>query len=103
MVRKPAEKIVCETPTPGKKPTRIDYWKYHAISEAILDVLPMSGEGIAFKELSELVSEKLDNDIKEKIGSIGWHTTTVKLDLECKKRIARIKGVSPQRLIRVCE
>lgn len=27
----PQEKVICHTPTPGKKPTRIDCWKYEAV------------------------------------------------------------------------
>ena len=93
-------KIECETPTPGKKSTRIHKWKYDMISEVILDLLPVSGEGVLFKNLAELVSQRLDNAAKGRIGSIGWYTTTVKLDLECKKRIFRIPGSSPQRLLK---
>jgi hypothetical protein len=55
-------KVECETPTPGKKPTRIHKWKYDIISKAILELLPVSGEGLLFKDLAGLVSDSLDND-----------------------------------------
>ena len=38
------DKIVCETPTPGKQPTRIDRWKYLAVRKATS--LPASVIGI---------------------------------------------------------
>ena len=95
------DKIVCETPTPGKRPTRIHKWKYDIISKIILELLPFSdSEGLLFKDLAKLVAEKLVTETKEKIGSISWYTTTVKLDLECKEKIKRIPGSSPQRLVK---
>ena len=94
------ERIECRVPTPGKKSTRIHKRKYDLIAKAILAVLPSSGEGVRFKDLANLVSAKLDKAAKEKIGSIGWYTTTVKLDLECREKISRIPGVKPQRLIK---
>ncbi len=38
-----SDKVVCETPTPGKQPTRIDRWKYDAVRRAILKVTPRRG------------------------------------------------------------
>ena len=93
-------KIECNTPTPGKKSKHILKWKYDIISNAILEILSNEGDGVLFKELSTLVSEKLDKNMKDKIGSIGWYTTTVKLDLECKNKILRVPSSSPQRLVK---
>ena len=94
------EKILCETPTPGKSPTRIDKFKYDLVADAILHILPDSPPGIPFKELPSLVGEAL-GDQKQDIGSMAWYTTTVKLDLEVKGKIAQIKGAKPQHLIRL--
>ena len=94
------EKIVCETPTPGKKPTRIDRWKYAAVRRAILNALPREGEGVLFKELPGLVEKRLSGDELMRLGSVGWYTTTVKLDLEVRGEIRRIENASPQRLLR---
>jgi hypothetical protein len=33
------------------------------------------------------------------LGSVSWYTTTVKLDLEARGGIARVKGAKPQWLI----
>jgi len=35
-----------------------------------------------------------------RLGSVGWHTTTVKLNMEVKGELQRLSGVNPQRLIR---
>ncbi len=95
-----SEKITCETPTPGKNPTRIDTWKYDLVSAAILEILPQAPPGIPFKELPSLVGEKL-GESREKVGSMAWYTTTVKLNLEVKGKIKQVDGLKPQHLVRV--
>lgn len=47
------DKIVCATPTPGKKAKRIDRWKYEAVRKAIVAALPRRGEGILFEDLPD--------------------------------------------------
>ena len=79
-----AQKVLCHTPTPGKKPTRIDAWKYNLIREAILAILPADETGVVFMELPELIEAQLSEEDKSRLGSVGWYTTTVKLDLEVK-------------------
>lgn len=91
-------KVLCQTPTPGKAPTRIPTWKYDLIRTAILSVLPNSEQGIAFKNLPRLVERQLSQEEKHRLGSVAWYTTTVKLDLEVKGEIERIPDITPQRL-----
>lgn len=93
-------KVRCETPTPGKKPVNIEQWKYEAVKRAILKAIPKSSKGVLFKELADQVSANLSAEEKEKLGSIAWYTTSVKLDLEVKGILARITDSSPQRLVR---
>jgi hypothetical protein len=93
-------KVICETPTPGKKPTRIPKWKYDAVRRAILKAVPKRGEGIVFRELPQRVESLLPAGEKTNLGSIGWHTTVVKLDMEVKGEIRRVAGSNPQRLVR---
>jgi len=95
------EKVVCETPTPGKQPTRIHKWKYEAVRRAILKAVPKKGEGVLFKDLSKQVSGFLSAEEKADLGSIGWYTTCVKLDMEVKGEIKRLAGSSPQMLVRI--
>ena len=93
-------KVVCETPTPGKQPTRIARWKYDAVREAILTALPREGEGVEAKELPEFVENVLQPGDLADLGSVTWYTVTVKLDLEVKGLIERVPGSKPQRLRR---
>jgi hypothetical protein len=96
------EHIVCRTPTPGRKATRIERWKFEAVRRAILEVLPPEPPGIGFMyELPGLVEAALSPEERADLGSVGWYTTTVKLELEVRGEIARVPGISPQRLIRM--
>jgi hypothetical protein len=95
------EKVVCRTPTPGKKPVRIDRWKFDAVRRAILEVLPTEGEGVPFmSDLPDLVASALTPEERENLGSVGWYTATVKLELEVRGEIRRVPGVTPQRLLK---
>ena len=94
------DKVTCKTPTPGKQPTRIPRWKYDAVRKAILKAVPRTKAGIPFKELPGLVAAALDKTDRDELGSVSWHTTTVKLDLETRGEIERVRGVSPQHLRR---
>jgi len=93
-------KITCKTPTPGKKPTRIARWKYDLLRQAILSILSDDDQVVEFKQLAALVRDRLRADELERLGSVSWYTTTVKLDLEVKGEIERIAGTGPQKLRR---
>lgn len=95
------DKVLCETPTPGKEPTRIDRWKYDAVRSGILNVVPTDEHGVEFSQLPGLVEKQLSQKDLERLGSVSWYTTTVKLDLEVKGEIERIPNSKPQRLKRV--
>lgn len=94
------ERVVCETPTPGKRPTRIPRWKYDLVRQAILDCVPADGRGFAFKELPTAVARCLAPDERASLGSVSWYTTVVKLDLEVRGELRRLDGTRPQRLLR---
>ncbi len=94
------EKVFCEVPTPGKVGTNIPRWKYELVRDAILTLLDEHGEqGILFKELPEAVKQKLPEKELAELGSVTWHVTTVKLDLETKGLIRKAHNKSPQRLV----
>jgi len=94
------DKVACYTPTKGKGgATRIPRWKYDCVRRAILDVLGESEEGqIAFKELSEHVKSHLTSNQLAKLGSVGWHVTTVKLNMEVDGELERVPRKTPQTL-----
>jgi hypothetical protein len=92
------DKVKCETPTPGKKPTRIAKWKYDLVRTAILAVVSSDDQGVEFSQLPQLVEGQISADDLERLGSVSWYTTTVKLDMEVKGVIERVAGSKPQRL-----
>lgn len=94
------EKVECRTPTPGKKPTNIDAWKFDTLRKAILRAVPKNKAGVLFSELPKLVKKQLTAGQAREIGSLSWYTTTVKLELEVRGEIERVEGVAPQRLRR---
>ena len=85
------ERIITLHPA-GKQGVNIDRAKYDLIRQAILDNLAQRGE-IPFGELSASVTASLARPFD---GSVGWYTTTVKLDLEARGIIERVPGRSPQ-------
>ena len=93
------EKVLCQTPTPGKEPTSISKWKYDLVRSAILASIPEGG--VEFNGLPELVEGQLTPEELESLGSVSWYTTTVKLDREVKGEIERVPGSNPQLLRRM--
>ena len=88
------ERIVCKTPTPGKRPTRIHRQKY----DAILDILSGCEDGVEFRNLPSVVNSRLSEDQRSRLGSVSRYITCVKLDMEVKGDIHRVAGARPQRL-----
>ena len=86
-------------PDPERKGTRISRATYDAVCNAILDALPDGETGLRFADLSEAVESRVPQGLFEN-ASVGWYTTTVKLDLEAKGLISRASGSRPQRLVR---
>lgn len=93
-------KTLCATPTSGKEGTRIPTWKYEAVRRAILRVVPRSATGVEFRLLANLVSAELPDEVTRRLGSVLWHTVTVKLHLEVIGEIERVPGARPQRIRR---
>lgn len=94
------EKILCETPTPGKQGTRILRWKYDLVRDALRRVVPKSKAGIAFSDLAPLVGAALSEADRKRLGSLMWYLTTVKLHMEVIGELERVPDVVPQRLRR---
>ncbi len=63
-------------------------------------ILTICAEETLFKDLPAKVGERLTADQRAKLGSLGWHVTCVKLELEVRGEIARAPGKGPQKLIR---
>ena len=95
-----APKIICRTPAQGRSgTTRIPKWKYDCVRAAILSVLEQAPGGrIEFKNLADLVRSQLTKDQLGSLGSVKWHVTTVKLNLEVEGELRRVPGLTPQTL-----
>ena len=96
-----ADKVACRTPTAGRNGvTHIPRWKYDAVRKAIVySMTQQMGAPIYFKELRLLAKTHMQEDELMRLGSWGWHFTTVKLNMEVEGELKRIKGVEPQQLI----
>ncbi|MFL4469087.1 hypothetical protein ACERZ8_04100 [Tateyamaria armeniaca] len=91
------EKVTCRTPAAGRTGvTNIPAWKFDAVRAAILDAL---GDGpMLYKHLNEEVADRLDADTLAKLGKLGWHVVTVKLELEVRGEIERLDTRGPQQI-----
>ena len=92
------ERVVCETPTPGKKPTRIHKWKYDLLRRIILEIVAEGTDGVEFRNLPGLIEGRLSPEQRENLGSVSWYTISVKLDMEVKGEIERVPRAKPQKL-----
>ncbi|MFK7912291.1 MAG: hypothetical protein AB8B93_00125 [Pseudomonadales bacterium] len=93
------EKTTCQSPHPDKQPTNIPTWKYQAVHDAILAVAPKKDPGIAAMDLPGAVKQQLPAKILRKLGSVSWHTTTVKLHMEVTGELRRVPELKPHRLV----
>ena len=89
------DKVACRTPAEGRDGvTNIPRWKFDMLREAILAVL---AEGdIRFTDLQAAVGARLAAADLQRLGSLGWHVTTVKLELECRGEVVRRAVKGPQ-------
>lgn len=94
------DKIECRTPTSGRDGvTRIPAWKYKKVRDAIVKSFAQSSEPhITFTDLRTLAKTHLSEVDTNKIGSWGWHFTTVKLNMEVLGELMRDADATPQRL-----
>ena len=92
------ERVLCRNPDPEKQGTRIPRWRYELVRDAIVSALQTRPEGFPFRDLPSQVRNRLTGDDARALGSISWHTTVVKLDLEARGSIERIREARPQLL-----
>lgn len=92
--------VECRTPAPGRAGvTRVPAWKYAAVRQAILEAVTAAGpEGLAFALLPDAVAARLTGTVRDRLGSVRWHVTTVKLNMEVEGELRRLPGHRSQRL-----
>ncbi len=98
------ERVQLLNPDPVKHGVTMDAARYQAMRAAIVGVLADAGpNGVQFMDRKgggppdfyALVKERIGPDWE---GSVGWHATAVKLDLEARGELERIPGAKPQRV-----
>ena len=95
---KEIEREICRTPTAGKKGvTRIPKWKFDCLRKAILEGLHENQ--IPFTELTANIRKRLSHRELSDMGSLGWHVTSVKLELEVRGEIKRLPQKGKQILV----
>ena len=87
------EKILTLHPE-GKKGMNILKRRYDVIKDCVLTALREKGD-LTYTQISEEVSSRVGVEFD---GNIGWYTETLKLDLEARGFIIRIKGTKPELL-----
>ncbi|MEL7100410.1 MAG: hypothetical protein AAGM84_16415 [Pseudomonadota bacterium] len=93
------DKVACRTPAEGRDGvTNIPAWKFDLIRGHILDLL--SGGPMVYNDVRDAVGARLTEDEAERLGKLGWHVITVKLELEVRGEIARVPGKGPQKIRR---
>ena len=97
MTRDAFDKVTCRTLNAAGT-TNIPRWKYDLLHAAIIDAI--GDKGLAFKDLKSAVAERLSDDDRNELGSLGWHLTTVKLEMEVAGDIHRVPDRSPQWLMK---
>ncbi|MEL7093486.1 MAG: hypothetical protein AAFN94_17305 [Pseudomonadota bacterium] len=91
------DKVACRTPAEGRDGvTNIPAWKFDAVRAAILQTLA-SGP-IKAMTLKDRVAEIMAPDDLERLGKLGWHVVTVKLEMEVRGEIARLDVKGPQQI-----
>jgi len=90
--------IALENINDGVGNTRMARRKYEAYRNLILEAVPGDDQGITFKGLVDVVRNRIPEEERAAMGSVTWHVTAVKLDLEARGLIQRIPKVTPQRL-----
>ena len=76
--------------------SNIPAWKFETVRRAILDAL--QDGPILFKELNAAVERRLDSDVLDRLGKLGWHVVTVKLEMEVRGEIERLDVKGPQQI-----
>lgn len=84
--------------TEGAGNTRMAEWKYRAYRDAILKAIPPGDSGLQFKLLPAEVTRHIPEEKRPQLGSVTWHVTSVKLDMEARGLLERLPKAKPQRL-----
>lgn len=89
------DKVACRTPAEGRDGvTNIPKWKYDLIAEAIRAEL--ADGPVRMSEMKARLEARIPATERAALGSLGWHLTTVKLEMEVRGELIRVAGKGPQ-------
>ena len=85
-------KVMCRSPNkPDAEPTPIQQWKFDIVSEAVTTVLRMEPAGLSSAELTKRVTAHVPAKDKGPLGKLEWLTEKVRMELEVRGDLERIK------------
>ena len=92
------DRVGCRTPAEGRDGvTNIPAWKFDLIRGHIADILS-DGTPQVYNEVRDAVGARLSAEEADALGKLGWHVITVKLELEVRGDIERVKARGPQQI-----
>ena len=91
------DKVACRTPAEGRDGvTNIPAWKFDLIRGHLLALLA-DGPRV-YNDVRDEIGARLTVEEAEQLGKLGWHVITVKLELEVRGEIERVKAKGPQQI-----
>ncbi|MBM2575219.1 hypothetical protein JQC91_02775 [Jannaschia sp. Os4] len=85
------ERIPCRTPAnPEGGTSNIPAWKYDAFARAIRAAL--ADGPMRQAEVKDAAAAHLTDEERAAMGSLGWHATTVRLEMEVRGDLRRLPG-----------
>ena len=93
-------RVACRTPAEGRDGTsNIPVWKFDLIRGAIQKALGEAGaEGMLNKDLRDAVGAEVRAQDLDRLGKLGWHVVTVKLEMEVRGEVLRMAVKGPMRI-----
>ena len=93
------DKVACGTPNPGRSGVvNIPAWKFDAVRAAVLKAV--SDGPMTIGAVRAYVADSLPSDIRDKLGSLNWHVTTVRLEMERRGELERLPKSRPMTIRR---
>ena len=91
-------RVACRSPAKGRDGvTNIPEWKFDLIRDHIREILA-DGDAQVYNDVRDAVGTRLSADETERLGKLGWHVITVKLEMEVRGEITRVAAKGPQQI-----
>ena len=95
-------KIECRSPNKPNGPTRsVLAWKFDIAANAIRAALAKQPTGIPFDQIVAAAAQQIDKQVLETLGKPDWLVETVRLELEVRGEVERIKSGGPIPILRL--